>query len=167
MAVTRYVATAPWRELDQITNRLSRMFDGANGSFAQAAAGAWTPPVNVEETQDEVLLTAELPGMKPEAVEIEVENDVLTIRGEKLEERREEGQARRYHVWERHHGAFRRAFVLPRTVRAEDISAEFEHGLLRVRMPKVPEARSRRIEVRSGGAELGSGEVTSGQDASS
>jgi HSP20 family protein len=158
MAMTRYTHANPWRELDQLSNRFSRLFDGANGGMPMSTPnGTWAPAVGVEETQEELVLTAELPGLKPADVEIQLENNVLTVRGEKREERREE--ERRYHLWERGHGSFQLAFTLPHTVRADDISAEFEDGLLRVRMPKVPEARSRRIEIRGAGGQPVAGEV--------
>jgi HSP20 family protein len=138
-------------ELDQLTNRLSRMFGSTDETFPMpSSSGAWMPAVSVEETHDELILTAELPGLKVRDVDIELENNILTIRGEKQEERKEEDEGRRYHLWERSYGAFQRSFTLPRTVRAEDISAEFSDGLLRVRMPKSAEAKSRRIEVRGG-----------------
>jgi HSP20 family protein len=159
MSITRYSYANPWRELDQLSNRLSRMFDGANGAFpAPGGTGAWAPAVGVEETQDELILTAELPGMKADDVDIELENNILTVRGEKHEERRRE-EDRRYHLWERSYGSFQRSFTLPHTVRAEEISAEFEDGLLRVRMPKVPEARSRRIQIRGGAVQSDAPEI--------
>jgi len=151
MAIVRHTYRNPWRELDQFTDRLSRILEGQNGGLsAPSLAGSWLPAVSVEETQDELVLTAELPGMDPADVDVEMENNVLTIRGEKREERKEENENRRYHVWERSYGSFERSFTLPRTVKAEEISAEFEGGLLRVRMPKAPEARSRRIEITNG-----------------
>lgn len=149
MAITQYRDRnwlSPWRELDQMTNRLSRLIgdqDVENGE-----GFSWLPPVNVEEAADHLLLTAELPGMRREDVEIELENNVLTIRGRK-EESRKEGEERRYHVWERRYGSFQRSFTLPRTVSADEISATFEDGVLRVEMPKVAEAKGRKIEIRS------------------
>jgi HSP20 family protein len=150
MAITRYTYGNPWRELDQLTNRLSQMFE--KDFPMPSSAGTWAPAVSVEETQDELVLTAELPGVKPEDVDVELENNILTIRGEKREQRKEEDENRRYHLWERTYGSFQRAFTLPRTVRAEDISAEFSEGLLRIRMPKAAEAKSRRIQIRGGRA---------------
>jgi HSP20 family protein len=155
MAITRYTYSNPWRELDQLTNRLTRMFEGS--SFpAPANGGAWAPAVSVEETENELILTAELPGMKPEDVDVQIENNILTIRGQKQEERKEDDEGRRYHLWERSWGSFERSFTLPRTIRGDDVSAEFEDGLLHIRMPKAPEARSRRIEV-SGSKRVGQG----------
>jgi HSP20 family protein len=151
MAITRYTYGNPWRELDQLTNRLSQMFE-ANAFPMPSSAGAWAPAVSVEETQDELVLTAELPGVKPEDVDVEIENNILTIRGEKREQRKEEDENRRYHVWERTYGVFQRSFTLPRTVRADGIAAEFTDGLLRIRMPKSAEAKSRRIQIGQGRA---------------
>jgi HSP20 family protein len=150
MAITRYTYANPWRELDQLTNRLARLFEGPDGFPAPATGGTWVPAVSVEETENDLVLTAELPGMKSEDVDVQLENNILTIRGQKSEEKREEEEGRRYHLWERSYGSFERSFTLPRTVKAEDITAEFENGLLHVRMPKAPEARSRRIQI--GGA---------------
>jgi HSP20 family protein len=158
MAITRYSYRNPWRELDQLTNRLSRLFEDGSDSEMPANAGAWLPAVSVEETENEMILTAELPGVKPENVDVQLENNILTIRGEKREERKEGDENRRYHLWERTYGAFHRSFTLPHTVRADDITADFKEGLLLVRMPKAPEARSRRIEVgRSHANELSGG----------
>ena len=72
---------------------------------------------------------------------------VLTIGGEKSEERTEGDEERKYHLWERRYGSFQRSFTLPRTVKADDIRAHFDHGILRVMLPKVPEAKGRKIEI--------------------
>ena len=80
-------------------------------------------------------------------VSVEIENNVLTISGEKVEERTEGEEERRYHVWERSYGSFRRSFTLPRSVKADDITARFENGILTVHLPKVSEAKGRRIEI--------------------
>jgi HSP20 family protein len=148
MPITRWTYRNPWRELDTLSNRLGQIFD--EGFPTPSTGGTWMPLVNVEETPDELMLTAELPGLTQEDVELELENNILTIRGEKVEERREGEEGKRYHVWERHHGSFQRSFTLPRTVRPDDISAEFENGILRVRMPKAAEAKGRRIAIGSG-----------------
>ncbi len=108
---------------------------------------SWLPRVNIEETKESLLLTAELPGLRREDVEIEVENNVLTLRGRKDEVRNEKDE-RRYHVWERKYGAFQRSFSLPRSVKSDAITASFENGVLHVEMPKVAEAKGRKIEIR-------------------
>ncbi|MEQ9568572.1 MAG: Hsp20/alpha crystallin family protein [Longimicrobiales bacterium] len=144
MAITRWNRN-PWRELDALSNRLALAFD--DNFPTPSTSGSWMPAVNVEETADELVLSAELPGLGHDDVELEVENNILTIRGEKSEVRREDDEGRKYHLWERSYGSFQRSFTLPRTVSADDISADFENGVLHVRMPKVAEAKSRRIEI--------------------
>jgi HSP20 family protein len=149
MAITQYRNRSrpnPWRELDEMTNQLNRVF--ADRFLAEPEATTWLPAVNVEESREELILTAELPGMRPEDVELELENNILTIRGRK-EEVREENDERRYHVWERKYGSFQRSFSLPRSVSADSIAASFEHGVLQVRMPKAPEAKGRKIEIKT------------------
>jgi HSP20 family protein len=106
--------------------------------------------VNVEEAADELLLTAELPGMREEDISLNIENNILTIRGEKRETGEEADAGRKYHVWERKYGSFHRSFTLPRTVEADSIQAEFDAGVLTVRLPKAPEAKSRSIEIAAG-----------------
>jgi HSP20 family protein len=148
MALVRYTPRptfASWPDLDLFTNRLSRAF-GANWDSPEPT-GTWFPAVNVEEAPDELVLTAELPGMGEEDVNVDIENNILTIRGEKREEREEGVEGHKYHVWERRYGSFQRAFTLPQSVQAEGIHADFEDGILTVRMPKSPSAKSRTIEI--------------------
>jgi HSP20 family protein len=141
---------SPWRELDELTRHISRNVFNPGPSGVDAR-GAWSPRVSIEETPEELLLTAELPGVAAEDVELKVENNVLTIRGHKRDERKTE--ERNVHVWERSYGEFTRAFRLPQTVKADAISADLENGLLRVRLPKAPEAKSRSVPVTAKGAE--------------
>ena len=148
MAITRYSYRNPWRELNQLTRHIGEMF--GDDWPTSADAGTWLPAVDIEESGDELCLTAEVPGMTADDIDIELENNILTIRGEKTEERTEGEEGKRYHVWERRHGSFRRSFTLPRTVRSEDIRADYENGILTIRLPKAPEAKSRRIQI--GGA---------------
>lgn len=149
MAITRYSYRNPWHELDQLTSRLGQVFGGDMPTSANG--GSWLPAVNVEESGEELVLTAEVPGMTRDEIEIELENNVLTIRGEKAQESEQGGEDKKYHVWERRYGSFQRSFTLPRTVRAEDISAEHRDGVLTVRMPKAPEAKSRKISIGASG----------------
>jgi HSP20 family protein len=149
MAITRYRTRSwptAWQELEEMSNRLSRVFNDVQGTGTENTN--WMPAVNVEESKDGLFLTAELPGMSHDDVEIELENNVLTISGTKQQER-EEKDDRRYHLWERRWGAFQRSFTLPRTVDADQINATFENGVLTIHMPKAPEAQGRKIEIRS------------------
>ena len=160
MALVRYTPRstfASWPELGLFSNRLSRVFGNA-WDYPQATDN-WIPAVNVEEVADELLLTAELPGMREEDVTVNIENNILTIRGEKREAYQAGGEAgdaegdaeggaeHKYHVWERRYGSFHRSFTLPQSVQADAIQAEFESGVLTVRLPKAPEAKSRTIEI--------------------
>ena len=143
----RPLARSPWQEMEDASLRLNRLFGrSANGS----ASSGWTPAVNVEETEDALLLSAELPGMTIDEIELEVKENVLTIQGEKKDEK-EEKDDRRYHLWERSFGSFRRGFTLPRTVATDKISAEFRDGILFIQMPKAPEAKSRKITIKAEG----------------
>jgi HSP20 family protein len=153
MAITRYTRRSPflspWTELEDMSERLNRLFGEPSGGEAVRRT-VWSPAVNVEETNDELRLSAELPGMNIDDIQIELENNVLSLRGEKKEVR-EEREDRRYHLWERCYGSFERSFTLPRTVKAEEITAQFKDGILHVQMPKAPEAKSRQITIKAEG----------------
>ncbi len=153
MAIVRYPFRSPtysaWRDFDEVTNRLAQLFDDAG--MRRGNGGIWAPPVSVAETADELIFTAELPGLSENDVSIEIENDVLTISGEKTEERTEGEEERNYHLWERSYGSFRRSFTIPRAVNSAEASADFENGVLEIRLPKAAEAKGRRIEIGKGG----------------
>ena len=150
MAITKYSVRRPtyrsWSDFDDMSNRLARMFDDSMFA-AQAREGQWMPAVSVSETKDELLLTAELPGLGEDDITIELENNVLTIAGQKNEVREEEDEERKYHVYERNFGSFTRSFTLPRTVDGANIVATFDNGILTVKLPKVAEAKGRKIEI--------------------
>ncbi len=143
MALTRFtpIRVSPWREVGDLSHSLGRLFGEA------ALGGAWTPAVSVEESTDELVFSVEVPGVAREAISVEVKNDVLTIRGEKTEEREETPEDLRHHVVERRFGSFQRTFKLPRTVSVDDVHADYKDGLLSIRVPKLPEAKSRPIEI--------------------
>lgn len=107
------------------------------------------PETDVVETEREIRVETEMPGLKRGDIEIDVENNVLTIRGEKRSERTE-GEQGRYHLSERRYGTFTRSFVLPRDVDAENIQASFEDGVLTLTIPKSERARRRRIDIGGG-----------------
>ncbi len=109
----------------------------------------WMPPVEIEEREGELVLTMELPGLSRDDVDVSFEDGVLTIKGEKAEEREEANRDRKLHVFERQYGSFQRAFTLPRNIDGAKIAAEFRRGLLRVHLPKAEEdrVRGRKIEV--------------------
>jgi HSP20 family protein len=108
---------------------------------------SWGPPLDVEETDKEVLVKAEIPGMKAEDLELSIRGDALVISGEKKEseERRETG----YVYQERHFGSFRREVQLPSAVEADDVNAEYKDGVLSVRLKKSQEALPKKIRVKT------------------
>lgn len=135
----------------QSLRRLNAFLDEAIGGVEFNAGGtltaAWTPVVDVLEDKEAVKIVAELPGVKPEDVKISLENQALTIRGEKKQVAEEKTE--RVHRYERTYGAFERTFSLPGTVDADRIEAAFAEGLLTVTLPKVERARPRQIEIRT------------------
>ena len=142
------------------------MFDqifGNVGTPRSAASLMRAPETDVVETEREIRVQVEMPGLKRDNIEVDVENNVLTIRGEKREERTE-GQEGRYHLAERRWGTFARSFVLPRDVDADNIQASFEDGVLSVRIPKSEKARRRKIDIggTSQAQELSSSSATNG-----
>lgn len=108
------------------------------------------PEADIRETENEIQVLVDLPGMKVDDIEVDLENNVLTISGEKREERQEGNDDETWHLSERRYGRFTRAFVLPREVEQEQIQARFEDGVLSVVIPKTEKARRRRIEIRDG-----------------
>ena len=136
--------------------------------FESALTAAWVPACDIFEEKDGIKLVMEVPGVRPGDLKIQLENNVLTIRGEKRQEAEE--KADRVHRYERSYGSFERTFSLPSTVDAERIEAGISDGVLTVMLPKVEKARPRQIEVKSRvgmnngePVAVGSGEVVNGK----
>jgi HSP20 family protein len=126
-----------------------QLFDTFFGNAGRSANGnslMRAPETDVVETEREIRVITEMPGLKRENIDIDIENNVLTIRGEKREQRTE-GEKGRWHLAERRYGTFTRSFVLPRDVDADNIQAAFQDGVLTVTVPKSEKARRRRIEI--------------------
>ena len=145
MTIMRYDPFRDLRTLQEEVNRLfstnmSRTFDDEG-----IGRGAWAPSVDIYENKDHIVLEAELPGMKQEDFDLSIENNVLTLRGERKFEKTDETD--NYHRVERSYGAFTRSFTLPQTVSAEGATAEYNNGVLRVTLPKREETKARRIQV--------------------
>jgi HSP20 family protein len=138
---------APLDDMTQVTNRLRRLFEPPFDLQLFPENVGWLPAMEITEKGDELMLTAELPGMKREDVEIFVENNVLTLRGEKKEEIKEDDKDRKVHLFERTYGNFTRTFTLPREVETEKIRAEFTDGVLRLHLPKSEKAKGRKIDI--------------------
>jgi len=131
--------------LEPLENRIRRLFDVSLPTLGVEEAIGWMPASELLEQEDEFVLTMELPGVRKEDVSIELENNVLTISGEKKDDT-EEKSARR-HMWERCYGGFTRTLALPSSVDPGAIEAAFDDGVLRVVLPKTREAKGRRIEI--------------------
>ncbi|HEY7637149.1 MAG TPA: Hsp20/alpha crystallin family protein [Gemmatimonadales bacterium] len=133
---------------------LSRLLDDAFqgwpfGADSGTVTSAWFPPSDIFEDERAVKIVAEIPGVRSEDVKITLENNLLTIRGEKRQEA-EEGNER-VHRYERSYGSFERTFALPRSVDPDQIQASNENGVLTVTLPKVEKARPREIPVQAAG----------------
>jgi HSP20 family protein len=137
-----------WPEVDTLQNRLERLFGADFPRFAAETPMQWIPAVDMKETEEAYVLTAELPGMTEQEVDLEVEENVLTIKGEKRSEREEKKEKNgHWHLVERSYGSFARSFTLPPAVDAGKIKAEFTNGVLTVHVPKRKEAAARRIAI--------------------
>lgn len=149
MSIIKY---DPFRELRGLQDEMNRLFmsNFSRGGESDLMRGAWSPQVDIFENKDQIVLEAELPGMKPEDVEISIENNVLTLRGERRFEKKDDSD--NFHRVERSYGTFTRSFTLPPTVSSDRAEAEFENGILRLTLAKREEAKPRRIEIKSEGA---------------
>jgi len=140
----------PYREVSSLQDRLNRAFGGRTERDDEMQLAAWAPPVDIAEEKDRILITAELPGFKENEIEIQTENGMLTLRGERKFEKETDGKS--YHRVERSYGQFVRSFSLPNNVDREKIQATFRDGLLQVELPKREDAKPRTIRI-SGGSD--------------
>jgi HSP20 family protein len=148
--------TTTRRQQEPMTSlrRLNTLLDEAFGAWPMqgqengALTSSWIPACDVFEDKEAVKIVAEVPGVKPEDVKISLENNLLTIRGEKRQQAEEKNE--RVHRYERSYGAFERAFSLPTTVDPEKIQANYANGVLTVTIPKADRARPREIPVNVG-----------------
>lgn len=122
---------------------MGRFFGEENGNGQ--AMKTWSPQVDVEETEKEILVKADLPGVDPRAIEISVENGMLTVRGEKKEEKEE--KKKNYHRVERFTGTFYRQIAMPSGADADKVTATSVNGVITITIPKKPEAQPKRITV--------------------
>lgn len=138
-------ALAPLHDLGRLQNRLHRLFEEPFALPFFTDGIGWAPAIDVAESDGELIVTAELPGMKKEDVDLQLADGVLTLKGEKSEE--SERQEQEIHVVERSYGAFRRSFTLPCAVDETKVAAEFKDGVLRVTLPKTGEPNGKKIEI--------------------
>jgi HSP20 family protein len=138
----------PFQEFLGIQDRMNQLFRGAFSPFGdeQGMTGAWAPAVDIYESSEAIELTFEIPGVDKNDVRVNLENNQLTIAGERRLEHADQRDG--YHRIERSYGSFTRSFTLPNTVDPNKINAEYENGLLRLSLPKRPESQPRSIEVK-------------------
>jgi len=139
----------PFDQLNRLSEEMDRLFGAAwtGAEPYQENVGAWMPPMDIQETADDVRCILEVPGVARDDIEITVNSNVLTITGEK---RRSEGENARLFRTERRYGRFTRAITLPSTVDANAVRASYADGVLTLTLPKAAEAKPRRIEIESG-----------------
>jgi len=149
MAIVRW---EPFRDLVGLQERMNRLFDQSFRGISRGSAeedwalgGSWAPVVDIFEHQGNIVLKAELPGVDPKDVDVRVENNVLTLRGERKLDTEVDKES--YHRVERSYGAFSRSFTLPTVVDTEKIQAEYKDGVLRVTLPKREEAKPKQISI--------------------
>ena len=147
MAIVRW---EPLRELSSLQTEMNRLFNTAfdGGGSVQRGLRRWVPPVDLVEAKDEFVLRADLPGMTEQDVNVELEDSVLTISGERKAESEERDEG--FYRIERAFGQFSRSLTLPKGVDPAGITASFNNGVLEVRVPKPEQSLPRRIEIQAG-----------------
>lgn len=140
----------PLREMERMQREFDRLFNGSRSRLGRSeesmTATEWSPSVDITEDDNEFVVKAELPEVKKDDVKVTLEQDVLTIRGERRAEKEE--KHKKYHRVERSYGSFERSFTLPEATDAGKITSEFKDGVLTVHLPKNPSARPKAIEIK-------------------
>ncbi len=143
MALVRY---EPWNVMDQLRKEMDRLFDtGANQGNSSVVTSDWSPAVDVKETDQGFVIVADIPGVDPKDIEVHMENGILTIKGEREAQKKEEREG--YKRIERSYGSFYRRFSLPDTANADKINARSRNGVLEVTIPKHDKVQPRKIAV--------------------
>jgi len=139
----------PFRELEDVSNRLNSIFGRLPATTESGqemlAMADWTPTVDISETDDAYLIRAEIPGVKKEEAKVTLQDGMLTIQGERKQEKEEKNK--RFHRIERAYGSFVRSFRVPDNVDETSVTAEFKDGLLNVTLPKSKKAESKSVNV--------------------
>ncbi len=143
MAIVRW---SPARELARLQEEFVRSFFPGESLEASFARGAWEPTVDISETNDNYVINADLPGLSKEDVKVSYKDGILSIQGEKKQEKEEKGKT--YHRVERSYGTFERSFRLPARVQIEKVDAKFKDGVLNLTLPKAEEVRPKEIPIK-------------------
>lgn len=138
----------PFREISTLRREMDNLFNRFFGEtrFPRLVSEGWQPSVDISETKDKILIKAELPGMDAKDVNVTISGEMLTIQGEKKKEVEEKDE--HYYCSERYFGAYERTFQLPTGVQADKVEATFDKGVLLITLPKVEEAKKKKIEIK-------------------
>jgi HSP20 family protein len=145
MAITRW---RPFRDLVTVQDEMNSFLENFLGrplARTEWIEDAWSPSVDISETKDNLVIKAEIPGMKKEDIEISIHDSILTLRGEKKQEKEEKDV--NYHRIERSYGSFYRSFTLPASVKADKVKATYKEGVLNITLPKTEEAKPKEIPI--------------------
>jgi HSP20 family protein len=145
MAISRW---DPFRDLNVLQERMNRLFNDAGRGWKgdePVATTTWSPAVDIFETEGEIVVKAELPGVDRKDITLNLENNILTVRGERRFEK--ETKEENYHRIERAYGGFSRSFSIPATVDEEKIRADYKDGVLKIALPKKEQAKAKQIHI--------------------
>jgi HSP20 family protein len=145
MAITRW---RPFSDLLSIQDEMNRLFDDFFGhpiTRREWTEEAWSPSVDVSETKDNVVINAEIPGMSKDDVKVSVQDNILTLSGERKQEKEEKNA--NYHRIERSYGLFFRSFTLPTPVQPDKVKATYKDGILKISLPKTEEVKPKEIPI--------------------
>jgi HSP20 family protein len=138
----------PFYDVTSLQQRMNRLFNSALQEWSgewESGTNNWVPPADIYETENDVVVTADLPGIDPAKIDIRVENNVLSLRGERQYAR--ELQNENYHRMERSYGTFSRSFTLATSVNVDKIRANYKDGVLSIYLPKAEQAKPKRIHI--------------------
>jgi HSP20 family protein len=141
----------PFRELNLITDRMNRLFQdtyGTQGRPEEGITANFVPAVDIYEDEHNVTVKMEVPGIDQKDIDVRLENNTLTVRGERKFDKDEKEE--NFHRIERRYGSFYRSFALPNTLDAEKVQADYDNGVLRIRLAKKAEAKPKQIKVNIG-----------------
>src|SRR5579884_2803125 len=140
----------PFRELNALQSRMNRLFEEQYGSGREESltTGAFVPPVDIYEDEHSIQLKLEVPGIDENDLDIKVENNTLTVTGERKFDKEEKEE--NFHRVERRYGSFTRSFTLPNTLDPESVTANYENGVLKIELAKRAEAKPKQIKVNIG-----------------
>jgi HSP20 family protein len=136
----------PTRAFKGLRNEIDTLFDRFVERPLSTLTGQLVPPIDISETDTEIIVKMEVPGMEEEDLDVSITNDILTVRGEKKKEREESGKT--YHIVERTFGTFTRSVTLPVAVRVEMIRASYKKGVLEINLPKKELSQAKKIEIK-------------------